>query len=477
MSPVLRVLNKFFEFLASLELAVFLILVMAGALAAGTIYESRYSAAVAGQMVYRSWWMEIILWLFMMNLAAVALSRLPWRRHHIGFLITHLGIITLLLGSWVTQRAGIDGILALSPGEAGRHVRMDENMLYVFRAVQGKTYELVVNRPLNFDLRKPLAKPETIRFQENTGAEQELKILNFYPQATRDVQAQDVKAPDGNPALKLRLSGSRANFSEWMFLQPDTGTTRDLGPARVRFVRGRPDLNTVPEKPTLMLYLEGKTLAPPRLAVAKAGEKFRELGRATLQKAIPLGWMDFEFTLEEYHASAVPKAEYRPLEKPIPGFEPFQAIEVGLGNEKIWLELGAYGQISVGDAVYYVQYTRKQADLGFDLKLNKFNIGFYEGTTKPKSFMSEVEVAGQKHEISMNSPLHHGGFTFYQASYDTDPDGTPRTSVLSVNYDPGRYTKYAGSLMIVLGIISMFYFKPMYSGKRKILMSNKGSEA
>jgi energy-coupling factor transporter transmembrane protein EcfT len=470
MSLALRVFNKVFKFFASLELAVFIILTMAGSLAAGTIYESRYSAAVAGQMVYKSWWLQIILWIFICNLAAVALSRLPWRRHHIGFLITHLGIIILLLGSWVTQRAGIDGVLALGTGESGRQVRMDENMLYVFRAVQGKTYELVVNRALHFDLRHPLEKPVTIKFEGSTGSEKALNVLHFYPEASRDVQAQDVKVSDGNPALKLSLSGSRANFSEWMFLQPDIGTTRDLGPARVRFIRGKPDLKTVPDKPTLMLYLDGKPNQPPQVAVAKAGEKFRELGQAKVGKSMPLGWMDFAFTLEEYHSSAVPKAEYHPLEKPIPGFEPFQAIEVELGREKIWLELGAYGQISAGDSIYYVQFTRKQADLGFDVKLDKFNIAFYEGTSKPKEFMSQVEVAGQKHQISMNHPLHHGGFTFYQASYDTDPDGTPRTSVLSVNYDPGRTTKYAGSLMIVLGIISMFYFKPIYSGNRKILM-------
>lgn len=470
MSVVLRVLNKVFEFLASLELAVCLILAMAVALSAGTIYESRYNAAIAGQLVYRSWWMQIILWLFMMNLAAVAISRLPWKKHHVGFLITHLGIIVLLLGSWLTQRAGVDGILALAPGESGRQVRLDENMLYVFRAVQGKTYELVVNQPLHFDLRKPLAKPATFRFDSGEGELKELQVLNFYPEATRDVQAQDVPAPDGNPALKMRLSGSRATFSEWLFLQPDTGTTRELGPARVKFVRGRPDLNVVADKPTLYLYLEGKPLQAPRIAVAKTGEKFRELGRAVPQKSMPLGWMDFEFTLEEYHSSAVPKAEYQPLLKPIPGFDPFQAIQVQLGNERIWLELGAYGQISVGDAVYYVQFTRKQADLGFDLKLERFNVGYYEGTTKAKSYMSVVEVEGKQHEISMNAPLHHAGFTFYQASYDTDADGKPRTSVLSVNYDPGRTTKYAGSLMIVLGIISMFYFKPKYTGNRKILM-------
>jgi cytochrome c biogenesis protein ResB len=125
--------------------------------------------------------------------------------------------------------------------------------------------------------------------------------------------------------------------------------------------------------------------------------------------------------------------------------------------------------VAVGDALYYLQFSKRQVDLGFELLLNKFAIDYYEGTTRPKEYSSAVSVAGQNHLISMNEPLKHGGFTFYQASYEADDDGTPRMSVLSVNYDPGRPVKYAGSLMMVLGIISMFYFKPKYSGSNKWL--------
>ncbi|MRU29844.1 hypothetical protein FGW84_00655, partial [Xylella fastidiosa subsp. multiplex] len=78
------------------------------------------------------------------------MSRLPWRRHHIGFLVTHLGIITLLLGSWITQRAGVDGTIVLAPGESGRAARIDENMLYVFRAVTGRAYSNVLAERLDF---------------------------------------------------------------------------------------------------------------------------------------------------------------------------------------------------------------------------------------------------------------------------------------------------------------------------------------
>ena len=66
---------------------------------------------------------------------------------------------------------------------------------------------------------------------------------------------------------------------------------------------------------------------------------------------------------------------------------------------------------------------------------------------------------GSDQLISMNEPLKHAGFTFYQASFESDPSGRPTASVLSVNRDPGRGLKYFGSLLIVLGSIHLFYMK------------------
>ena len=66
--------------------------------------------------------------------------------------------------------------------------------------------------------------------------------------------------------------------------------------------------------------------------------------------------------------------------------------------------------------------------------------------------------------ISMNEPLVYGGYTFYQASYVME-EGRPPISVFSVNYDPGRVVKYAGAIIMVLGIILMFYLNPHYWDK------------
>lgn len=111
-------------------------------------------------------------------------------------------------------------------------------------------------------------------------------------------------------------------------------------------------------------------------------------------------------------------------------------------------------------AVYILTYGNAKQDVGFDLSLKDFEVGRYPGTMRAASYASQVMVPGVGVKtISMNEPLKHAGFTFYQASFQEDDNGRPIATVLSVNRDPGRWIKYLGSLLIVFGIIHLFYFK------------------
>src|SRR5437868_11822165 len=107
-----------FRFFASLKLAVVLLAVLIIAAIAGTIYESSFDAKVARAYVYGAPWFNLWLVLLAANLTASALSRWPWRKHHTAFLITHLGIITLLTGSLIGRISGIEGSITLFKGEA-----------------------------------------------------------------------------------------------------------------------------------------------------------------------------------------------------------------------------------------------------------------------------------------------------------------------------------------------------------------------
>ncbi len=124
--------NELFRFFASLKLAVVLLAVLIIGAMAGTIYESSFDAKVARYYVYGAPWFNIWLILLATNLAVSALSRWPWKKHHVAFLVTHLGIITLLTGSLIGRIWGIEGTVTLFKGDPPTsRLLLDEHQLRV----------------------------------------------------------------------------------------------------------------------------------------------------------------------------------------------------------------------------------------------------------------------------------------------------------------------------------------------------------
>ncbi|HSH39314.1 MAG TPA: hypothetical protein VK993_11055 [Chthoniobacterales bacterium] len=142
--------NSFFHFFASVKLAVVLLAVIIIASIAGTIWESSFDAKVARAYVYGAPWFNIWLMFLATNLAVSALSRWPWKQHHVAFLVTHLGIITLLVGSLIGRIWGIEGTITLFKGEPpSNRLLVDERQLRV-RDTDGmiKGYRAeFINRP------------------------------------------------------------------------------------------------------------------------------------------------------------------------------------------------------------------------------------------------------------------------------------------------------------------------------------------
>lgn len=140
-----------FQFFASLKLAVVLLIVLVVASIAGTIYESSFDAKVARAYVYGAPWFNLWLVLLGANLAVSALSRWPWQKHHVAFLVTHLGIITLLTGSLIGRIWGLEGTITLFKGEAPvTRLLVDERQLRVFDSdglVKGYRAEFLHRKP------------------------------------------------------------------------------------------------------------------------------------------------------------------------------------------------------------------------------------------------------------------------------------------------------------------------------------------
>ncbi|MFA8017553.1 hypothetical protein [Bremerella cremea] len=104
----IRVLLHIYEFAASLSLAVVLLSAMAIALIYATFVEATFNTDVVQFYVYRSWWFGLIYGLLAINIFCAAAIRYPWKRHQTGFVITHIGLLMLLLSGAISRTKGID---------------------------------------------------------------------------------------------------------------------------------------------------------------------------------------------------------------------------------------------------------------------------------------------------------------------------------------------------------------------------------
>lgn len=110
-------MKKLFAFLASLKLAVILLVLLLVGLSVGTIVETRAGAETAGKLVYYAWWFLALQGLFALNLALSLADLFPWSKRRVGFVVVHASLILIFVGSALTYFFKTEGSLALWEGE------------------------------------------------------------------------------------------------------------------------------------------------------------------------------------------------------------------------------------------------------------------------------------------------------------------------------------------------------------------------
>ena len=115
-----RTVLRCYEFLASLQLAVVLISLLAIVLGVGTFVESGFGTEAVKFGVWNTWWFTLLNALLAVSIFSAAAIRYPWKRHQTGFVITHIGLLVLLAGCLMSQRGGIDAQIPLIEGDRGR---------------------------------------------------------------------------------------------------------------------------------------------------------------------------------------------------------------------------------------------------------------------------------------------------------------------------------------------------------------------
>ncbi|MEY5062428.1 MAG: ResB protein required for cytochrome c biosynthesis [Verrucomicrobiota bacterium] len=226
--------------LGSLDLAILLLLSLAGVCAVATFLESGFSARVARAYVYNAPWFNVWLLLLALNLTCSAATRWPWEKKHAGFVITHAGILVLLAGALLGRSKGFEGSVDLLKGAPpSQEVLLDRPRLTVESPATGQLF----STPFDPEVRPP--QPDRPRLLPLPGSEARLVIDGF----TRRSHEKSVLAPDpaaGQPGLTLELIGPFGPDPISASLTLDSFPRLDLGNLAV--LEFRKSLTQEPEK-------------------------------------------------------------------------------------------------------------------------------------------------------------------------------------------------------------------------------------
>ncbi len=185
--------------LGSLQLALILLATIALACAIATFTESRYDTQTAHAAIYKAPWFMAWLTVLCINLFAVTLTRWPWEKKHAGFIITHYGIILLLLGAMIGMTWGFEGNVTLHRGSPLTKITTQKSILQIESPADSYLYLL----PYNVEVTRPSSDhPNKLSIP---GTELQLVIDDWSNHLEQRPLLQTSDDPQAPAAVLLRL--------------------------------------------------------------------------------------------------------------------------------------------------------------------------------------------------------------------------------------------------------------------------------
>jgi len=201
-------------------------------------------------------------------------------------------------------------------------------------------------------------------------------------------------------------------------------------------------------------------------------------GALELGQSVSPGWVDFQITLEEAIPHAVPNRQVIPVDAN--EIEGTPALNVATPDGQThWLTWTEPTTLSTSEGDYFAAFSPKMLQLPFAVALDDFIVERNEGSESVAMWTSQIQIQDvHRGELSdrrvwMNHPTWYQGWKLAQASWNP---GDLRQSTLQVKREPWWVTAltWSGSLLVVLGIIVMFYGASVLKALKPVL-SNRSS--
>ena len=462
-------MNKLYRFLSSSSLAVLLLFVFGTAMAIATFVENDYGTATAWKVIYDAWWFEMVMvglgLAFFLNTFKYKL----WRKEKWALLLFHLAFIIILLGAGITRYSSYGGIMRIREGASSNLIISDAN--YLTAKISNGTETRVIRKKIEFS---PISNNDFILNTDIKGTAIKIAYNDFIADAIPQVKED---SPNGKPMIEMVVTAGKGRQN--LFLED--GEIEAIGAHQhlIGFNTKREDIINISEQNGKLFVKTPRDLGNFVMATQTASTiKKDSIYPLTLRTLYRDG--DASFVPMIYY----PKGELELVslaDKPKDNDEikdDAVKVDVTIGNttETVTMLyrdgfLPTEHTTKIDDLDIILSYGAEAIETPFKVQLNDFQLERYPGSTSPSAYASEVTVLDKDknieipYRIFMNNVLDYGGYRFYQASYDTDEQGT----VLAVNHDVfGTSITYLGYLLMGLGM-----FFTLFGKKSRFAIINK----
>ena len=458
-------MKKLQNILISTRTMAVLLLVYAGAMGYATFLENDYGTPTAKALIYEAKWFEVVMLLLIPNFIGNISRYRLWRKEKWPVLVFHLAFILIFIGGAITRYISYEGIMHIREGETSNEVITDKNFFKIQIEEKGDI--------LNYQDVPYLMSPLHKNFKANYdyhGKQISVKATDFIQRKKDSLVADN----SGEEFLHIVSAGDKGRENIYI----KSGESKSLNGNLVSYNRAidgavefrNDNGNLMIKTPVDASFM---TMATQKTDSIKK-EEFQPLALRSLytindlRLVVPDGLKKGKLIAYEGDRKKDKDAsDQLTVEVQGPKTKQIVNLPVEKGNPN------AFKQITMDGMNIILGFGPKVYNTPFSLKLEKFVMETYPGSSSPSAYESHVQVIDQgkqmPYKIYMNHVLNHGGYRFFQASFDPDRKGT----VLSVNHDFwGTLITYIGYFFLFTAMFVVFFWKGTHFWKLNKMLKN-----
>lgn len=434
--------------LGSIQLAVPILIVVAAALAWGTFLESTQSAKVAKATVYGSTWFIAVMALVCASLVFAVITRFPWKKKHVGFMIVHASLVALIGAGFWSLYGRIEGRIGLVEGRSASAMELDDELIELVEPNQG-SFKVHAAVPAPHGPAEFLLGDTPVRVIERwRNTQEEFEIRDDGTQPYRAVEVAFAHDAPKGAWVGEETKGGPALLENLVIRLFPSGAAFD--PAQV-------PAGKHPE--TLVLF--GQPPALEGLYIAPDGLTTRLPSTSTFPWNLTLGARKLCIRQQFTHAKEISHFSPAP-DSPEP--RPALLVSTSADREPFAIAWKSMAPLAIPGKMLVLRFGPRTVELPFQIRLDKFTKLDYPGTEMAMAYESDVTVSRpnapeETHKIHMNSPLKSHDWKVYQSGFM----GT-NISIFSVMKDPGLTLTYLSSITLCIGILISFYSRRLSWG-------------